>query len=80
MLERGVSCRDVFDVLRSGEEIQDYPEDTPFPSALFLGWQGRDPLHVVVALDSSSPQTYIITTNRPDLDHFEGDFKTRKTR
>lgn len=80
MLERGVSRRDVFDVLLFGEEIEDYPEDTPFPSALFLGWQGRDPLHVVVALDSLSQQAYIITTYRPNLEHFEEDFKTRKAR
>ena len=80
MLERGVSRRDVFDVLLSGEQIEEYPEDTPFPSALFLGWTGQEPLHVVVALDSTTEQAYIITTYRPDLDHFEGDFKTRKTR
>ena len=80
MLERGVSRRDVFAVLLSGEEIEDYPNDTPFPSALFLGWKGRDPLHVVVALDSTTQQAYIITTYRPDLDHFEADFKTRKPR
>lgn len=80
MLERGVSRQDVFHVLLSGEQIEDYPEDTPFPSALFLGWTGREPLHVVVALDSMTGQAYIITTYRPDLDHFEGDFKTRKSR
>lgn len=80
LLERGVSRREVFDVLLTGEEIEDYPNDTPFPSALFLGWRGPDPLHVVVALDSTSQRAYIITTYPPDLEHFEADFKTRKRR
>lgn len=37
MLERGVSRRDVFSTLLSGEQIEDYPHDRPFPSVLFLG-------------------------------------------
>lgn len=37
MLARDVSREDVFEVLMSGEEIEDYPTDTPFPSALLLG-------------------------------------------
>jgi hypothetical protein len=79
MLERGVSRRDGFSVLLSGEQIEEYPNDSPFPSALFLGWKGNEPLHVVVALDSVSQQGYIITTYRPDLDHFEPGFMTRRT-
>ena len=42
MLERGISRSEVFEALLSGEEIENYPNDTPFPSALFLGWEGRD--------------------------------------
>ena len=80
MLERGISRSEVFEALLSGEEIENYPDDTPFPSALFLGWKGRDPLHVVVALDSMNQEAYIITTYQPDLEHFEANFKTRKPR
>lgn len=80
MLERGVSRRDVFQVLLSGEQIEDYPNDDPFPSALFLGWKENEPLHIVVALDSVNQRGYIITTYRPDLEHFEPDFKTRRKR
>jgi hypothetical protein len=78
ILERGVSRSNVFAVLHSGEQIEDYPDDKPFPSALFLGWIGNEPLHVVAALDLASRWAYIITAYRPDLEHFEPDFKTRR--
>ena len=55
-MERGISRQDVFNVLLTGEEIEDYPNDTPFPSALLFGWKGHEPIHVVVALDSIGQQ------------------------
>lgn len=76
---RGLSRSDVFTVLLAGEQIEDYPNDKPFPSALFMGWTTNEPLHVVAAFDSASQWAYIITTYRPDLEHFEPDFKTRRT-
>ena len=78
LLARGISRSDVFTVLLSGEQIEDYPADKPFPSALFMGWTTNEPLHVVAAFDSVSQWAYIITTYRPDLEHFEPDFKTRR--
>jgi hypothetical protein len=78
MFEGSVSRNDVFDVLLTGEQIEDYPDDKPFPSALFLGWMADEPLHVVAAIDRESNWAYIITVYRPDLEHFEPDFKTRR--
>ena len=80
MLERGISRQDVFNVLLSGEEIEDYANDTPFPSAVLFGWKGNEPIHVVVALDPTGQQGYIITVYRPDLEHFNPDLKTRRNR
>lgn len=80
MLERGISRSDVFSTLVDGEEIEDYPDDKPFPSALFLHWIGNQPLHVVAALDWANEFAFIITAYRPDLDHFQPDFKTRRKR
>jgi hypothetical protein len=76
--QRGVSRSDVFTVLRSGEQIEDYPDGQPFPSALFLGWIENEPLHVVAAIDPASQWAYIIATYRPGLEHFEPDLKTRR--
>lgn len=38
LAERGIQQAGVREVLLSGERIRDYPEDRPFPSALFLGY------------------------------------------
>jgi len=80
LAERGISQEWVLEVLDTGELIEDYPEDTPHPGALFLGWvQGR-PLHVVAAMDDENDWAYIITTYKPDDEHFEPDSRTRRSR
>ena len=68
----------MIEVLRNSECIEDYPDDFPFPSALFLGWQGSQPVHVVAALNESPPEVFVITAYEPDLEHFEPDYKTRR--
>ena len=49
MFERLINADDVRSVLRDGEMIESYPDDTPYPSRLVLGWVDIRPLHVVVA-------------------------------
>lgn len=80
MMERGISRETVKQVLLSGEVIEDYPDDKPYPSALFLGWTKGEPFHVVTAFDSESDYCFIITAYKPDLEHFESDYKTRRQR
>ncbi len=79
MAEQDIPRPDVLEVLNSGELIEDYPEDEPFPSGLFLGWRGVRPLHVVAAFDDGGDLVYVITVYEPDLGHFEPDFRTRRT-
>ena len=55
-------------------------DDWPFPSGLFLGWIESRPIHVVAALDAGSSQVFVITAYEPDLEHFESDFRTRKSK
>ena len=78
MAKRNIAQADVLEVLLSGERIEDYPQDKPHPSALFLGRIGERPVHVVAALDAASDWAYIITTYEPGLDHFGPDYKTRR--
>jgi hypothetical protein len=78
MMKRGISREMVKDVLITGDIIEDYPDDKPFPSALFLGWFEEKPLHVVAALDFVTDYCFVITVYEPDLNHFEPDFKTRR--
>jgi len=78
MMERRISRKAVKEVLKNGEIIEDYPDDKPYPSALFLGWINGEPLHVVAAFDSLIGWCFIITAYKPDLEHFESDYKTRR--
>ncbi|MBT5307684.1 MAG: DUF4258 domain-containing protein [Candidatus Scalindua sp.] len=78
MMERGISRKAVKDVLLNGEIIESYPDDKPYPSALFLGWVKNQPLHVVGSLDSTTGWCFIITAYKPDSEYFESDYKTRR--
>jgi len=78
MMERGISRDNVKQTLLTGEIIEDYAEDKPFPSALFLGRQEGIPLHVVAAFDERSGTCFIVTAYYPDEEHFGPDFRTRR--
>ena len=78
LAERHMAQTDVRDVLLTGERIRDYPEDKPFPSALFMAHVGGKPIHVVASYDDSDRRVFIITAYEPSLDIFESDYRTRK--
>ncbi|MBS1249484.1 MAG: hypothetical protein MAG431_01064 [Chloroflexi bacterium] len=77
MMKRDISRKTVRSVLLHGERIEDYPDDWPLPSALFLGWAKDRPIHVVAAFDKIAKIVYIVTAYEPTLDQFESDFRTR---
>jgi hypothetical protein len=79
MFERHIDEHDVRAVLSSGEVIEDYPADTPYPSRLLLGWRGARPIHVVAADNTADDETIVITVYEPDLLHWESDFRGRKS-
>ena len=76
LAERGIRLMDIMDAIRTGEIIEDYPEDTPFPSCLILGFAGERVLHVCASIDEN--QIYLITAYSPDIARWETDWKTRK--
>jgi len=78
MVERGISREQVINVLLNGERIEDYPDDYPLPSALFLGWVEERPFHVVAAYSADRYTVYVITVYEPARTHFENDFRTRR--
>lgn len=50
-----------------GEIIETYPEDTPYPSCLVLGWIGPDkPIHTVWAYNAATGYAVLVTVCRPD--------------
>ena len=78
MAQRGVSEEDVMHVLLTGITIQVYPDDTPFPSELIIGWRNRRPLHIVVATDTTRRRKIVVTVYEPHPDQWEADFRRKK--
>ncbi|MBZ0292951.1 MAG: DUF4258 domain-containing protein [Anaerolineae bacterium] len=78
MFERSINRDDVRAVIESGEIIREYPDDTPFPSRLILGWRNERPLHVVAADNEVDDEIIIITAYEPDSAIWEPDFKKKK--
>lgn len=77
--QRSISRDDIRHVLETGETIREYPDDTPLPSYLVLGWTEDDrPIHVVAADDEEEDVTRVITVYEPDPDLWTDDFRDRK--
>ena len=69
--------RELSEVMRAimtGEVIEDYPDDYPYPSALISG----NGLHVVAGVGDG--RLWLITSYRPDPEQWEDDLKTRKVK
>ena len=78
MAERGVTVSDVRAVLATGETIEDYRDDTPYPSRLVLGRAGGRPLHVVAADNAAAREIIVITVYEPDAARWDAEFKRRR--
>lgn len=78
MAQRNISAAEVRHVLTTGRVIEDYPNDTPYPSYLMLGWIGTRPLHVVAADNATDQETIVITAYEPDPRQWMPDFARRK--
>ena len=78
MFERSITQADVAAVIAQGDVIRSYPDDTPYPSRLILGWRDQRPLHVVAADNAPDDETIIITVYEPDPALWQPDFRTKK--
>lgn len=75
--QRKLKMHDIKSALMSGEIIEQYPDDFPFPSCLILGYNDDNkPIHIVMSDEGSSSN--IITAYVPDNENWEVDYKTRK--
>ena len=79
MFERGLTKTDVVVVLGQGEVIAGYPDDTPLPSCLKLGFVRGMAIHVVVAEDRTAETCHVVTAYYPDPDLWEPGFRTRRS-
>ncbi|MBQ3837385.1 MAG: DUF4258 domain-containing protein [Treponema sp.] len=74
---RGIVVKDLISVIKTGEIIEDYPDDFPFPSCLVCGksTSGKT-MHVCMSDEGESSK--VITAYYPSLDKWNDDLKTRK--
>ncbi len=78
MIERNISKEEVYKTIVDGEFIEEYFNDKPFPSYLVFYNEKQNPVHVVCSYNSNDGFAVIITVYKPDMDHFEDDYKTRR--
>ena len=77
MSQRKISEEDVEHIILTGEVIAEYPDDTPYPSKLLLGWRNAKPLHVVVATDHVNRHKFVITAYISESNKWKEDFRRR---
>ncbi len=74
-----IQVNEVLRALETGEVIEDYPKDTPYPSCLILGRTatGR-PIHIVCAPVTAERKLAIITVYQPDPARWDPEFRRRR--
>jgi hypothetical protein len=78
MFQRDLKRDDVLAVIQGGEIIIEYPDDTPYPSCLLLGYVNEIPIHVVLATDCTRQIGIVITAYIPDENLWINGFRTRR--
>jgi hypothetical protein len=78
MFERCFSEEGIRYVLDTGETIENYPDDIPYPSRLILGRRGLRPVHIVVVDNNEDNEIILITVYEPDSRQWKVDFRRRK--
>ena len=75
MQERNITIKEIIDTINFGEIIENYDEDTPYPSCLILHIKNKKPLHVVI----SDAQEYfkVVTSYVPDKNKWYDNFRKR---
>jgi hypothetical protein len=74
--ERGIFFTDVQAAVMSGDIIEQYPDDYPYPSALILRYSDGKPLHVVTGAGYN--KDWLITAYFQTFAQWENDYNTRK--
>ena len=74
-----ITDAEVAEAVAACETLENYPDDSPYPSALVLGSTALSrPLHIVCAYDETEDLIVVVTVYQPDPSRWE-DFRKRKT-
>lgn len=74
-----IQVDEVLQALETGEIIEEYPEDRPYPSCLILGRAAGRPLHVVCAPVTAERKLVIIMVYQPDPVRWDPELRRRGT-
>ncbi len=77
MFQRKITMKNVFDVLKSFEIVEEYTEDSPFPSYLIMGFSQKEPFHIVLSLNEEDLELHMITVYRPAKDMWDEKYRRR---
>jgi hypothetical protein len=77
MFERKISAEEVRYVLETGVVIEEYPDDTPYPSRLILGCHKDRLMHVVAADNYIDKEIIVITVYEPDPSEWDPECRKR---
>lgn len=77
LVQRNISMADVKHAIMTGEIIESYPDDFPYPSCLIVGIN-VDNMYIHVVCGSNSEELWLITAYYPDPEKWTEDFKSRK--
>ena len=77
MFERKISAEEVRYVLETGEVIEEYPDDTPYPSRLIVGCYKGRLVHVVAADNFDEEEIIVITVYEPDPPEWDPECRKR---
>jgi hypothetical protein len=78
MFERIVSVAEIEAALTAPVVVEEYPDDTPYPSRLVLGLAGTRALHLVVGGPTAQGDTVVVTLYEPDPAQWEPGFTKRR--
>lgn len=77
LLQRNINQEDVENAILTGEIIEEYENDYPYPSCLVYGINlNNRVLHVVCGIGND--ELWIITAYYPDISNWNEDLKKRK--
>ena len=79
MFNRRIGESDVEEVVRKGTIIEEYLDDTPYPSYLMHRTVHGRPLHVVGAYDKEEGVIIVVTAYEPNPDRWEEHYTRRKS-
>lgn len=73
-----LSLEEIYSSVLTGEIIEQYPDDKPYPSCLIYGKNTKnEPIHSVWAYNIKTKASVLITVYRPDPDRWI-DWKIRR--